>query len=49
MNLCDIMVCQEIVLLDDEGFFLGDISNDFEHNLIPSKPPKSEFGDGRPS
>ena len=45
---CDLLVCQEVILLPDERDILYGISSEFDHLFSPSLPSQSEFGDGRP-
>ena len=46
---CDILFCQEIILLEDEIDFLIRISDSFIPEFVPSNLPNSNYGEGRPS
>ena len=45
---CDILLCQEIILLEEDCYLLSHISEDFCVKYIPSKQSQSPDGDGRP-
>ena len=49
LSNCDILMCQEIILLSDETDFIYNISDDFNVFVNPSKPSKSTNFEGRPS
>ena len=49
MNVCDIILVQEVLLLDEDVLFLGDIDDGFDFISSPSKKSNSEVFDGCPS
>ena len=46
---CDILVCQELMILPDEAFILSGLSDEFDYVLTSSIPSDSNLGEGRPS
>ena len=48
LNLCDILICQEVILLPDQGHILSGITAHFGYVFVPSTFPESNHGDGRP-
>ena len=46
---CDILLCQEIVLLEEDLHFISSLSNDFNTISSPSRVAYSNSHDGRPS
>ena len=49
MNECDVLACQEIILLPDDIYLLDMIDENFMFVAVPSKTPNSDTFDGRPS
>ena len=49
MNVCDIILLQEVLLLDEDVLLLGDIDDGFDFICSPSKKSNSEVSEGRPS
>ena len=48
MNVCDIILLQEVLLLDEDVLFLGDIDDGFDFICSPSKKSNSEVFESRP-
>ena len=46
---CDILLCQEILLLEEDLCFINGLSDDFNTIASPSKVAQSNSHDGRPS
>ena len=44
----DILICQEIILLENDCQMLLNFNADFNVHYVPSSPPTSQHGDGRP-
>ena len=49
LQTCDILLCQEVILLAEHCCFLEGISDSFNFLFMPSKAPNNELGEGRPS
>lgn len=48
LKLCDILICQETILIEEDSHFLQGIDQKFYVHVNPSKPPNSIHNDGRP-
>ena len=48
LNNCDILVCQEIILLEEDSDFVHGISDEYHAHVVPSKPSSSHLNEGRP-
>ena len=48
LQIADILVCQEIILLDENCDILSNFNADFNVLYVPSTHPASQHGDGRP-
>ena len=48
LSLCDILLCQEVILLEDERCFLDGICELFSYVFLPSTAPDNLLGEGRP-
>ena len=49
MNECDVLACQEIILLPDDIYLLDMIDENFMFVAVSSKTPNSNTFDGQPS
>ena len=48
LDVCDILVCQETILLEEDKFFLDGVDENFDYVFISSELPRSAYGNGRP-
>ena len=49
LSSCNILLCQEAILLQHDECYMSGIDDNFESNIIPSTVSESNHGEGRPS
>ena len=49
LSSCDILLCQEVILLQHDECYLSGIDDNFESNFVPSAESEPNHGKGRPS